>query len=210
MSAKQKNGPANTILTGLANALFPAARGRILGLLFGSADGDYSISELIDRVGAGSGAVQREVERLTASGLLSVTTVGRQKRYRANPESPIHDELCALIARIQSPVEQIRAAVESVGGDVEVAILYGSVARGTDTSRSDIDLLVVSDTLTLENVFGLVSETERGIGRSINPTLYTGREFRQRLEQGNPFLRRVLAGKHVVLKGDLDESIQPG
>lgn len=208
MHATRKHPRSDTSLTGLGNALFPATRGKILGLLFGRIDCDYSISELIDRVGAGSGAVQREVERLASSGLLSVQTVGRQKRYRANPESPIHDELRALIVRLRSPVDPIRAAMESAGDEVMLAILYGSVAKGTDTVGSDIDLLVVSDTLTLEQVFDLVSEPEHEVSRPINPTLYTSREFRQRRQQGNPFLRRVLAGKHVVLKEDLDESVQ--
>lgn len=188
----------------LGEVLFPGTRRKVLALLFGQPERGYSISELIERAGAGSGAVQREVQRLADSGLLSIESVGRQKRYRANPDSPIYAELCSLVTKTLGPAEHLRAALESAGEAVELAILYGSVAKGVDRADSDIDVLLVSDTLSMEEVFRLFAETEQGLGRAINPTLYTPAEFRQRLRQGNSFLRRMLAGKHIVLKGDLD------
>ena len=80
-------------------------------------------------------------------------------------------------------------------------------AKQQDTATSDIDLLLVSDVLTLEDVYRLLADAEQKLGRIINPTLYTRQEFQQRLQAGNPFLTRVLASETLVLIGTLSEVI---
>lgn len=203
MSTAQQS-PQSGRATGLAEALFPGTRRKLLALLFGQPGRAYSISELIELAGAGFGAVQREVQRLSASGLLAVDVTGRQKLYRANPEAPIHDELCALVAKTMGPAQRLAEALEAADDAIELALVYGSVADGSDRADSDIDLLLVSDTLALEDVFRLVAAAESELGRTISPTVYTSEEFHRRVREGNPFLKRVLAGKHVTLKGEND------
>ena len=85
-----------------------------------------------------------------------------------------------------------------------MALIYGSVAKHADTASSDIDLLVVSDELTLEDLYATLSTVEQQLGRQVNPTLYTDSEFRNRRSGNNAFLNRVLAGPTVVLEGQLD------
>lgn len=80
----------------LAAALFTGTQQRVLGLLFGQPTRSYYANELIGLAGAGSGAVQRELARLTRSGLLTVRPVGNQKHYQANPDSPLFAELCSI------------------------------------------------------------------------------------------------------------------
>lgn len=192
--------------TSLADALFSGTRQKVLGLLFTHPGEDFSIGELIERAGAGSGAVQREISRLTESGLVCVDRKHRQKRYRANPHSPVYPELCALIRKTLGPAPCIQTALDCLGDDIELALLYGSVARNTDHAGSDIDLMLVSDTLTLEEVFSVLADVESELSRPINPTLYTRREFEQRRASNNPFLKKVLNGQYLLLKGSLDES----
>jgi predicted nucleotidyltransferase len=57
-----------------------------------------------------------------------------------------------------------RAALEPLGERISVALIYGSVAKRSDAARSDIDLLVVSDELTLEDLFVRLSAAEKRIG----------------------------------------------
>ncbi len=80
----------------LADALFTGTQQRVLGLLFGQPTRSFYANELIGLAGAGSGAVQRELARLTQSGLLTVRPVGNQKHYQANPDSPLFAELCSI------------------------------------------------------------------------------------------------------------------
>jgi len=187
----------------LADALFSSTQQRVLGLLFGQPERSFFASEIIDRLKAGSGAVQRELRKLAESGLLDVSRVGNQKHYQANPDSPIYAELHALVRKTVGLAEPLREALEPAGDAVELALVYGSVAKGRATAASDIDLLLVSDDLTLEAVYRLLAGAEKALGRTINPTLYTAEEFQRRLREGSPFLKRLLAGDPMVLKGRL-------
>lgn len=85
--------------TSLADALFSATQQRVLALLFGQPERSFFTNELIGLVGAGSGAVQREVRRLVESELVTVTRIGSQKHYQANPAAPIFEELCGIVTK---------------------------------------------------------------------------------------------------------------
>lgn len=146
--------------------------------------------------------MQRELKKLAESGLVTVSRVGNQKHYQANPESPIYPELCSLLRKTVGLAEPLRDALSGAREDISLALVYGSVAEGTETAASDVDLLLVSDTLTLEEAYRLLAEPEDALGRKINPTLYTKNELDRRLGDGNAFLRRVLAGKKIVLIGE--------
>lgn len=84
---------------GLADALFPGTKQRVLGLLFGQPDRSFYATEVIGLVASGSGAVQRELANLAQTGLVTVKAVGNQKHYQANPDSPIFAELCAIVQK---------------------------------------------------------------------------------------------------------------
>lgn len=192
--------------TGLADALFSATRQKVLRLFFLSPEREYSIKELIEQAEAGSGAVQRELARLVDSGLVQVNLQGRQKRYQANPDSPVYPELTSLVSKLLGPEQQVENALKPISDRVDLALIYGSVAKRTDHANSDIDLMLVSDTLTLEEVFEALEAAEINLSRTINPTLYTREEFRNRRANKNPFLSKVLEGQYILLKGSVYES----
>jgi predicted nucleotidyltransferase len=187
----------------LADALFSSTRKKVLGLLFGQSDRSFFANEIIGRVGAGSGAVQRELKKLAESGLVRVTWVGNQKHFQANPDSPVFHELCSLIRKTVGLTEPLRQALEPLRDAIDLALVYGSVAKGSETASSDIDVLLVSDSLKLEDVYGAVTEVERSLARKVNPTLYTSSEFSRRRRDRNPFLKRVLEGDTIELFGQI-------
>lgn len=193
----------------MVDALFPATRQRVLGLLFGQPDRELSMIELIALAGSGRGAVQREVERLVASGLVSCTIAGRQKTYRADSGSPIFSELTGIIAKTAGVAGAVRAALAPLAPRVDLAVLYGSVAKASDRAGSDIDVLLVGDELALEEVFAALESAERQLGRRVSPTLYSRAEFQRRRQANHPFLTKVLGGKHVVLVGSEDAIRSP-
>ncbi len=190
-----------TASTSLADALFTATQQRVLALLFGEPERSFYTSELIERIGAGSGAVQRELKRLSESGLVTVKRIGNQKHYQANPDSPVFEELCSLVRKTVGLAGPVSKALEPLAESVRFATIYGSVAKGADTAASDIDLLIVADGVTLEDVYRVLAPVEEALGRKINPTLYTLKEFEDRKANGNPFLSRLLSGDHIVLIG---------
>jgi predicted nucleotidyltransferase len=173
-----------------------------LGLLFGQPDRSFFANEVINLARAGSGGVQRELRRLADSGLVTVFRVGNQKHYQANRSSPVFEELCGIVRKTVGLRDPIRDALIPLADRIDHAVLCGSVAKQTDTAGSDIDLLIVSDALTLEKLYSALASVEESLARKINPTLYTAEEFERRRKNGNAFLRRVLAGEHIVLIGD--------
>lgn len=198
---------AVTRTTSVADALFTSTQQRVLGLLFGQPERSFFTKELIDMTGAGSGAVQRELRRLLESGLIQQRVVGNQKHYQAAPGTPVFDELRGLIGKTIGVPAVLREALANLSEALPLALLYGSTARGSATAQSDIDLLLVSDSLTLEQVYDALAPAERRLGRPINPTLYTRAEFRQRIKNRNPFMTKLLAGETVTLLGDQDAFI---
>lgn len=191
-------------MSSLADALFTSTQQKVFGLLFGQPGRSFFVTEIMGLVKAGSGAVQRELHRLERAGLVSVRMHGNQKHYQASSDSPLFDELCSIARKTVALEEPLKAAVESLAGTVCLALVYGSVATRTDTSASDVDLLIVADELTLEDVYRALSAAEQLLDRKVNPTLYTSEEFDRRRARGNAFLKRVLSGPVIVLSGTID------
>lgn len=191
----------------MANALFSATQQRVLTLLFGQPQRTFFTSELITLAGGGSGAVQRELGRLEESGLITPSRVGNQKHYQANATAPIYAELCSIVSKMLGPADVLRGALAPLGNGLPLALLYGSVAKQADTAHSDIDVLLVSDQLTLEQVYAALAPAEVRLGRSISPTLYTVAEFRRRQAKANSFIARLLSGSYLPLTGGSDAFI---
>ena len=194
--------------SGLADALFSRTRQRVLGLLFGHPARSFYATELIALAGSGSGAVQRELSRLTQSGLVTVRDVGNQKHYQANPESPIFEELRGIAQKTVGLAEPLREALSSLAPQIRAAFVYGSTAKRTDTATSDIDLLVLSDDISYGDTFGALEEASSGLGRTVNPTILSCKEFVKRVKAGDSFLTRVLAQPKIwILGGESDIAI---
>lgn len=185
----------------LSDALFTQTQQRVLGCLFGQPGRPFTVSELIQTTGAGSGAVQRELARLAGSGLLAVEKVGNQKLYRANPDSPIHDELVAIVRKTFGLALPLREALAPLADGLHAAFVYGSVAKGEDTAASDIDLMLVSDTLAYADVMAALHPAIEQLGRDIQPTLYTRADFARRLAEGNAFVSKVMVQPKLWLVG---------
>jgi len=193
--------------TSIADALFSTTQQRVMGYLFGQPERSFFASELIGLAGSGSGAVQRELARLVESGLIKSHEVGRQRHYQANVDAPIYDELRSIVVKTSGVASPLRAALEPLADRIKFAMVYGSVAKGSARSSSDIDLLIVGDGLLLEDLYKTLASAEKQLARKINPTLYTKTEFAQRLEKKNAFLTKVLAGAQIPLIGDVRGAI---
>lgn len=185
----------------LADALFTQTQQRVLGLLFGQPQRSFTVSDVIAAASTGSGAAQRELVKLAASGLITVQPVGNQKRYQASPDSPVYEELAGIIQKTVGLAEPLRVALAPLASDIVAAFVYGSVAKRTDTACSDIDLMIISDTLGFADVVMAVQPAQQKLGREINPTLYTREELRKRMQDRNGFLIRVLAQPKIWLIG---------
>lgn len=204
LQGKRKPAVHRRAAGSLADALFTSTQQRVFTLLFGQPNRSFFLAELIGLARSGRGAVQREVARLAEAGLVLTTSVGNQKHFRANSAAPIFSDLRAIVLKTVGLAEPIRTALASAPERIELALIYGSSAKQTDHASSDVDLLIVSERLSLEQVYGLLAPAENVICRKISPTLLTPPEFQQRRHDNSPFLTKVLSSQHIVLVGDIN------
>jgi predicted nucleotidyltransferase len=173
----------------------------VLALLYGNPDRSFFSNEVVALAQSGTGAVQRELASLSEAGLLNVTSRGNQKHYRANKAAPVFKELHGLILKTSGLVDVLRSAMAPLASQMEAAFVYGSVAKRTDTATSDVDLLIVSDTLAYAELFSALEPVTKRLGRTVNPTLYSQAELAKRIQQNNAFATRVLKQDKVWLIG---------
>ena len=187
--------------TSLADALFSTTQQRVLAYLFGQPERSFFATELIELTSGGSGAVQRELARLEQSGLVTITRMGTQKHYQANPKSPIFAELCAIAQKTVGLAEPLREALAPLAKRITAAFVFGSVAKRSDTAASDIDVLVLSDSVDYVDVFAALQSAEAKLGRTVNPTVYSPADWRKKRKSGNAFVVKVAAQPKLFLIG---------
>lgn len=199
MNTAAKSKDVSSLIFGKATT-----RGAILSLLYGHADEAYYLRQIVRTTGFGVGPVQRELRLLTDAGLIRRSDSGHQVYFQANSDSPVFKELKGLITKTVGVTDALRNALKPLADRVKLAFIYGSIARGEEQSRSDIDLLIVADTTLLEVVSAL-RDTQDKIGREINPTIYSAREFRSRVKDKHYFMQDVLGGEKIFVIGDEDD-----
>jgi predicted nucleotidyltransferase len=191
-------------VTSLGDALFSGTRQRVLGLLFGNPGRSYYARELIRLAAGGAGAVQRELERLSQSGLVTVRSIGNQKHYQANPASPVFAELCAVARKSFALADPLREALQPLDARIEAAFVYGSVARREDTATSDVDLMVIADKLSYGDLLKALEPLAETIGRRVNPTAMSRREWTKRVTTLSAFASRLMTQPKIWLIGNED------
>lgn len=189
---------------GLGAALFSKTQQRVLGLLFGNPGRSYYLNEIVRLAGVGIGAVQRELEKLSTVGLLTVKKIGNQKHYQANPESPIFEELRGIVQKTFGIADVLREVLAAIGAEIEYGFIFGSIAQGKDRVSSDIDLFVIGE-VDFVALVGALATTHERLGREINPVIMTSTEFIQKFSQNDRFVCRVMDEPKIFVRGTAND-----
>ena len=177
----------------------------MLAILFTQPERSFYVNEIIARANVGRGAILRELDRLSRSRLVVVTRVGNQKRFQANAESPIFNELCGILKKTAGMIPPIHEALEPVAEQIEFTFVFGSVAKGEDSADSDIDLMVVSDELNPGQVQRYLYQTEHRLSRRIGLVLKSSAEFAQESVDEDSFIANVLGGPVFFVLGSMKD-----
>ena len=191
----------------IGSALFTESQSRLYVWLFGQPERAFHLNELRRLTGLGSASLQRELKRLTEAGLIDAETVGNLRRFQANPQSPVYAELLALTRKALGMVPLLREALQPLQPGLLSAWVYGSVAKQTDTARSDIDVMLVGTDLSLSQILARLEPAEALLGRKINPSCYTPDEFERRRAEPDSFVNRVLSQPVLPLIGNAHEPV---
>jgi predicted nucleotidyltransferase len=185
-------------------ALFPAVRQKLLAATLLSPDKWWYLSELASHLKTSPSSLQRELDSLTESGILERRQDGRRTYYKARQDSPVFGELRGLFSKTAGIVPELQSELARFGDRIHWGAIYGSIARGEEVAESDIDLLLVGDVSTAE-LLPALRRVEQKFGREIDVKRYSQKEFRDKIRDGNHFLKSVVRGKLITLIGSPDE-----
>jgi predicted nucleotidyltransferase len=186
------------------DALFPTIRAGVLSATLLQPEHWWFMTELARQMGVTPSTLQRELEALVESGILLRRQDGRRIYYKANTESPVFPEMKGLIEKTPGIVPALKAELKRFDDRTELALLYGSIARGEEKPGSDVDLMIVGSLKQID-LLSALRKLESRFRREVNVTLFSSEEFHRKLAARDHFLEAVLKGKTISLKGALDE-----
>jgi predicted nucleotidyltransferase len=181
--------------------LFGKTRRAVLALLYCHPEESFYLREIVRISGCGLGAVQRELKLLEQAGILRRRVRGRSVWFQANRQCPVFEELKSLVLKTAGVADILRTALTPLAAKIQIALVYGSVARGEETAASDLDVLIIGEASFAEVVSAL-SPVQEALGREINPTVYPPDEFAAKMAGRNHFLTSLLKTKRIFLIGD--------
>lgn len=194
-----------SLMAGATSILFGKTRQAVLMTLFDQPEKAWYLRELSRRTGISSGALQQELMQLCAADLLVRRQDGNRVLYCANTVHPIFPDLQSIMRKTCGLPALIKAVLQPMASDITYAGLYGSIARGSEHARSDVDLLIVGR-ISFEQAIRTVTPVEARIGREIGVRLFSPEEFRQKRASGDSFVQGVLRGERVDLLGSIDDA----
>jgi DNA-binding transcriptional ArsR family regulator len=184
----------------ILDVLFPRTRQVILSAILLRPDKWWYLTDLAKHLGLSPSSLQRELASLVNGDLLISRKDGQRVYYKVNQECPIVEELQTIFVKTSGIADVISSSLKRYSGKIEIAFVYGSVARTEELSTSDVDLMIVGDVGLADLVPGL-RRAGKALSREINPTIYSPREFFQKREEGDSFINTVLSDSKIFLKG---------
>ncbi|OGA95816.1 MAG: DNA polymerase subunit beta [Burkholderiales bacterium RIFCSPHIGHO2_12_FULL_61_11] len=182
----------------LTDILFGTYRKKVLSLLLLHPDTDYHVRELARQTHTAAGTLHKELARLASAGLLLRKQQGNQVRYQANQQCPVFPELAGLLRKTTGAAEILTTALTPL--QPPLALIFGSVASGTETASSDVDVLVIAD-LGFADVVRATHPAQAELGREINPVVYSAQEFKRRVQMQDAFVQDLLTKPKIFLIG---------
>ena len=191
----------------LSSLIFSEYRKRILGLLLLNPNASYHVRELARLTNTAPGTIHKELVKLTAGGVLQSKKVGNQVHYSADIQCPIFEELAGILRKTSGLADILAEALISVGHEISLAFIFGSVARGEQNTNSDVDVMLIGSISFGDAVQALYS-TQAKLQRELNPVVYSVEEFKRRFENNDSFIKEVLAKPKLFIIGTEHELSQ--
>jgi len=177
---------------------------KLLSVLLLNPERAYYQQELAGITGGALRPLQLALDKLNRADLVSKKLVGKHAYYQVVATHPAYPDLRSLFEKTFALADVLRMAIEPLGEQVQVAFIYGSVARGEERASSDVDVLVVGGAGRKDVSRYLVSAEEQ-LNREVNVTIYDGERLRAAVRDRNPFLEEVLSMPKIWVVGDQNE-----
>lgn len=181
----------------------------VLAIFLMHPDEEFYQTSLVESTGHALMQVQRALKRLEEAGLIEKIKSGNRFRYKVLSQHPAFQDIKNALLKTVLLGDYLKKALKAVKKDVQFGFIYGSLASGEETSKSDIDLFLIGE-LGIRDIASILSETRRRLGREINPTVYTEKEFRQKQKKNTPFINDVINKPKIWLIGNENDFKKTG
>jgi len=192
----------------LAKLFGSEARVKVLSLFMLNVGSEYYLREIAQKTGLAVRSVQRAVGSLVEIQILRREERANSVYFHLNERNPILEDLKAIFLKTVGLGDLLRDVL-SKQQNIEVAFIYGSVAKGEETAESDIDLALIGS-ISPKNLSAVLRKLEGNVGREINATVFTPEEWGARLESGDHFVTTLLREPKIMLIGHAVELKQLG
>lgn len=179
------------------------SKGQILELFFQDPGREYYMREIGKILKKEPGYFQAYLNSLVKDGILKDEKKGPLRYFSLNKSHPLYDEIKTIISKtlgIESKLKRIVNEFEKL----ECAFIFGSIAKDTENSFSDIDLMLIGE-VNEDLLATLLSEAEFHLKREINYQTYGKTEFKKKLKNKNEFIMKILKEPKIILKGNLHD-----
>ena len=187
----------------LTNLFKSKIRIELLNMFFSNPDRDFYVREIEKTTGEDYRNISRELRNLEEIGLLKNRKEGNLKYFTLNKKFLLFEELKSIFLKTRGAAAVLKEVLSKLAG-IDFALIYGSVASGKDTAKSDIDLMVIGE-ISLEELLKLIAGTEDVLGREVNPSLFDLVEIIKRMKEKDPFIMNVMNEPRIMLIGEDDE-----
>jgi uncharacterized protein len=183
----------------LDKILSSRARAEIFRLLYGVTGEELHLREMQRRSGLNESTLRQELRKLVALDLLHSRQDSNRVYYRANRDGPLFSEIHNLVLKTAGLADVLRSSLLQDEG-IQIAFVFGSIARGEERAGSDLDLMVIGG-IGPYRVSKLLSGVSERIGREVNPHVFSSAEFRNRAGNRDHFIVNVLHSEKIFIIG---------
>jgi predicted nucleotidyltransferase len=147
--------------------------------------------------------VFRTLNGLARYGILKTFKLSRKTIIFELTKNPLAEQINKIIdVERESLLSIARSFFESIfSRNVIFGAVFGSVAKGGSSDTSDIDILLLvknEDELLTNEILDKAAELSADFGRTISPTIMTGKEFSRLLRRKDRFATEASANMEVL------------
>jgi predicted nucleotidyltransferase len=183
------------------DAIISGARQKILAAVLRQPGRWWYLSDLARYLKSTPSSLQRELASLANAGVLEKSREGKQIYFRADENCPFLTELRGLFLKTAGMVDVLHDALGPFESKIGCAFIYGSIAKGQEGSRSDIDLMIIGN-IGLSALALPLRDAQELLQRPVNPIVLAPNELKEKIGRKNHFLRNVLSRSKIFVIGN--------
>jgi len=180
------------------------ARVLLLNLFLMHPGKEFYLRELSSKFKLSPRAVSLELKNLKSIELIQKRVSGKQHYYSVNINHPLFHDLQNIFIKTIGIKDVIKERIEIVKSQIDFAFIYGSIAKGTFTVQSDVDIMIIGN-ISSRKLSGLLIKAGEIIGREINYSVMNYNEFEERIKNKDHFITTLLSEPKMFIIGDSGE-----